>query len=259
MDEIKETPIEELISRRADLSSFIVHLTRIYEGKSAKENLESIIRSHTIEARNPMGMGASNIRWINSKSRILNFQDLINSQRAVSFTECPLEHLYAFVEPIEWRDIKLEPYGIAFTKAHARELGLNPIWYVDQTPSVPSWLSHKINNLIAKAVKSGDFLHSDIASIVPLFEIMQPKSDSTIKKEFWWEREWRHVGDVNFYIKDIALGICPEEEIEYFEELSSQFSTRKVRFINIRWSLETIIAKLAGWEGRISPFEPYED
>jgi len=55
------------------------------------------------------------------------------SQFAVSFTECPLEHLYTFVAKIRDRQIELEPYGLAFTKVRARELGLNPVWYIEQT------------------------------------------------------------------------------------------------------------------------------
>jgi len=38
-----DIPVEDLLNRRADLSSFIVHLTREYRGQSAKDNLDSII------------------------------------------------------------------------------------------------------------------------------------------------------------------------------------------------------------------------
>jgi hypothetical protein len=39
------------------------------------------------------------------------------------------------------------------------------------------------------------------------------------QKEFWWEREWRHVGDFHFADSDIAFGFAPEANIDEFEEL----------------------------------------
>jgi len=46
---------KELIARRSDLSTFIVHLTRDENGETAIEQLKSIIRDLTIEARNMYG------------------------------------------------------------------------------------------------------------------------------------------------------------------------------------------------------------
>jgi hypothetical protein len=46
--------IRQVLSRRSDLSTFLVHLTREYpEGTSPKENLKSILIGETVEARNP--------------------------------------------------------------------------------------------------------------------------------------------------------------------------------------------------------------
>ena len=152
------------------------------------------------------------------------------------------------------RLIALEPYGLAFTKARARELGLNPVWYIDQTPTGRDWLTNPINNLVEGAINSGPFATSDIAALTPFFEVMQPKSSKTSMKEFWWEREWRHVGNLEFRLSDIALGLCPEDEVDYFEQLTGV----KVRFVDSRWSIERIIAKLAGVQGRISPLDPVQ-
>jgi len=238
MTDIPQFDIEDLLNRRADLSSFVVHFTRKYKGKNARDNLESIIGGRVLEARTPMGLAAD------AKDE---------SQFAVSFTECPLEHLYTFVAKIRGKRIDLEPYGLAFTKARARELGLNPVWYVDQTPTGREWLTGCIGNLIRQAQKGGQFATSDIAALTPFFEIMQPASGKTIQKEFWWEREWRYVGNLEFSLSDIALGLCPENEVGHFENLTRG----AVRFIDPRWSIERIIAKLAQVQGRISPFEPY--
>lgn len=48
--------IEELLHRRGDLSTFLVHLTRAGMGFTARQNLLSIIAEGVIEARTPLGM-----------------------------------------------------------------------------------------------------------------------------------------------------------------------------------------------------------
>jgi len=159
------------------------------------------------------------------------------------------------VVKIKGRQSELEPYGLAFTKARARELGLNPVWYIDQTQTGRDWLTNRIKNLINQARASGEFATSDIAALTPFFEHMQPayKGGGT-RKEFWWEREWRYVGNFTFELSDVALGLCPDDGVEHFEKLTRD----EVRFIDPRWSIERTIARLARVQGRISPFEPYE-
>lgn len=51
--------IKELLARRSDLSTFLVHLTRDYESMSARDNLKSIVSDRVIEARNPFGSALS--------------------------------------------------------------------------------------------------------------------------------------------------------------------------------------------------------
>jgi hypothetical protein len=48
--------IEELLHRRTDLSTFLVHFTRSYNRRSARNNLVSILRDRRIEARSVYGM-----------------------------------------------------------------------------------------------------------------------------------------------------------------------------------------------------------
>lgn len=52
----QETNIEEMVSNiiklREDLSPYLVHLTRDFEGNEAKDNLISMLNSAKIEARN---------------------------------------------------------------------------------------------------------------------------------------------------------------------------------------------------------------
>ncbi len=99
----------------------------------------------------------------------------------------------------------------------------------------------------------------------------QPKSffcepmatwSETSRREFWWEREWRHIGNLAFTLRQPALWLCPEDEIEEFEFLIEERwhmdggqGTLGARCIDPRWGLEQIIAHLAGKKD-VTPFEP---
>jgi len=47
--------IEELLHRRSDLSTFLVHLTRADGATSAKDQLKSILTAQTINATSAFG------------------------------------------------------------------------------------------------------------------------------------------------------------------------------------------------------------
>jgi hypothetical protein len=59
------------------------------------------------------------------------------------------------------------------------------------------------------------------------------------QKEFWWEREWRKLGDFGFITDEVALIIAPEDT---HATLRRHFS-RPV--IDACWGLERMIASLA--------------
>jgi hypothetical protein len=58
------------------------------------------------------------------------------------------------------------------------------------------------------------------------------------RKEFSWEREWRHRGNFTFSDLDVALVLCPEDEIEDFEDLGPYAA------VDPSWSLERIIDRV---------------
>ena len=241
--------INDVLARRGDLSTFVVHLTRRTEdGHSPRENLRSILQAGIIEARTAFGPAATNLR---AKSE--DWQ----SQRCVSFSETPLEHLYCLVQKIPKRRFSLSRYGLVFTKMTARRLGINPVWYVDITPG-HDWLTKPINSLIEKEIKRlKRFRKSPIAQIAPFVEQMgsgMGRSGYGYRKEFWWEREWRHTGDFHFSLREVALGLAPEPRIEGFEKFTKGLG-RRVPFIDPKWGLERIIAHLAGCTGALTPFD----
>lgn len=246
--------IRGLLYRRADLSTFVVHFTRATDDTHpARANLESILHNGRICAGRPMGMAVSEINQAGPD------QAALNSQKVVCFTEVPLEHAYAITCPIANRGVQLSAYGIGFGKMWARRKGINPVWYIDQTPG-HDWLSEAVNSLIQDAIQAGPYAESPVAKLSPFMESMGTWAGG--QKEFWWEREWRCRGDLPFSVPDVAVGLCPEDDIRDLEVLAKEIAeqqfdrgVRYPRFVDPSWSLELIIARLAGMvPGDVSPF-----
>jgi hypothetical protein len=99
--------ITDLLARRTDLSTFLVHLTRATDGRTAKQNLFRIIETNTLEARNPFGTAAQALQRAKLST---------DSQRCVCFTETPLEHVSLLTQSSDGRTIEFASYGIAITR-----------------------------------------------------------------------------------------------------------------------------------------------
>jgi hypothetical protein len=243
--------IREVLSRRSDLSTFLVHLTRdLAEDEwgyfhPARDAFASIIEQRRLVAVSPMGF---------AQEQDDPADEAKQSQRVVAFTETPLEHTHAMFVEIEDRErkIKLKPYGLALTKVIARQHAVNPVWYVDMTPAGHEWLSHPIWELRDAAVATGDFHQEPIARLLPFFDWMGgPFPQSGKSKEFWWEREWRHQG--HFELAPIwpkIIWLCPEDEHAAFQAqvraATPAGETASEVFIDPVWGLEEIVASLAG-------------
>lgn len=171
------------------------------------------------------------------------------SQRCVCFTETPLEYTHLLLADVDGRSVHLKPYGIAITKRIGRQLGVNPVWYLDITPG-HDWLASNVDGLLDRSLTDGQFTDSDVERLAPYIEHMGTCYDEAgrqkYRKEFWWEREWRYCGG-HFALPPHYLGLCPEEYIDGFSNLATQLG-RPARFIDPRWGLERIIAHLAGFE-----------
>jgi hypothetical protein len=220
--------IDRLLNRRSDLSTFVVHLTRKSSAgtPTAKENLEGILTAGTIEARTPMG-------WTGVGKGKLSAASLA-AMKVVCFSETPLEHIYSLFQNIRGRAVKLSDYGLAFTRETARSRGVNPVWYVDMTPGRTWTLPPALDELRQEATLApGGFESHPASKILPFIEAMGTWTGS--RKEFSWEREWRHVGDFKFSSLDVALVLCPETEIDEFEALGPYNA------VDPSWSLELMI------------------
>ncbi len=241
--------VNEILARRTDLSTFLVHLTRAdTEELTAEDSLASILRSQVIEARNPFGMAADKLR---------SAGDDASSQNTVCFTETPLENVNLLASAIEGRACQFAPYGIAITRRQARSLGVNPVWYLDITPG-HNWLTNPINTLVQTNIENPGGDSRGILEISPFMEQMGTRQqtgdgpgEQGYRKEFWWEREWRHVG--NFSLPPRYIVLCPKRSIPalrgIIEELDEFAAPNKYSFVDPMWSLEMIIGKLAGFSG----------
>jgi hypothetical protein len=74
--------IEELLSKRSDLSTFLVHLTRTQDGMTAKERLKGIVSARRVALGTPMGQAVSTLKAKHVST---------DSQKCVCFMETPLE------------------------------------------------------------------------------------------------------------------------------------------------------------------------
>ena len=156
-----------------------------------------------------------------------------------------MEFAHLLLSELANRDCHFQPYGVAITKRLGREKGLNPVWYLDITPGHP-WLTSHVNALIDRALDNDTFEGSEIEALAPFIEQMGTHYEAgklKYRKEFWWEREWR--GTMGFTLPGRIIGLCPEDEIEYFEKT---YPGMRLRYIDPRWGLERIIAHLAGFK-----------
>src|SRR5256885_15208382 len=191
--------IREILSRRTDLSTFLVPLTRDRDPESpAKKVLNKIADDSMIQAKTPMGWAADHLGAD---------ENALQSQRAVSFSETPLEHIDLLVAAIEGRQVRLRPWGLVVTKMMARSKGVNPVWYVDMTPGRDWEIANALDAIRDEALATGFTGHPG-AAILPYFEPMGTWPHS--QREFWWEREWRMRGAFSLGVDQNGLWVVPQ-------------------------------------------------
>jgi hypothetical protein len=256
------------------LSTFIAHFTRDQGATKAKDNLVNILKYGRIQARSVYGMASDLAAEV---------PEIAETQRVVCFTETPLEHAWMMNRPIEDRQISLTGFGLAFTKTFARKHSVNPVWYLDITPGGPgrprNWLTNPINTLVEQAkdqawddeLDEGDIdrlAEAPILRLTPFIEQMGPTKES--KKEFWWEREWRCVGDLLFAPEDVVVVFAPEDEHDGVKQALNDHAASleakakrgsepaenptarqlrrlsESRIVDASWGLEHMIGTLAG-------------
>jgi len=212
--------IEDIKRQRDDLSTFLIHLTRDTEDRSARENLVNIFNTQIIEAKNPKGLCHN---WSSEFS---------NNTKSVCFTETPLNYV-RYLFDIEGREIHLKPYGLVFSKAFLQEKGANPVFYIN------TYAGSELKNAFCRIINS----HEDKASvykIIPYVDIFGPTAAAGKKYDFYWEREWRYSQNLTFTYDEVVVGICDESDMVDFNG-----KYNGIKFISPSMSMQEMIEKIA--------------
>jgi hypothetical protein len=223
-----QSPVQIITKDRADLSQFLVHLTRngSYEqyvdiGNNkytwrnsdiirAEDSLASILSmkpKSIIEARSPLGYFKFKIdtRW---KNRGGVHPDWI---KCVCFSETPLSEMKYFYRATIRKRNQYQKFGLAFWSDTIRKRGGNPVFYVD-TSKKP--LLGCLDTMVPSSTGE-QFRH-----MMPLMEHFGPPlygGRAVQEIDFRWEREWRIPGNFAFSLPEVAFGICPENRISEFD------------------------------------------
>jgi hypothetical protein len=200
-----------------DMSDYVVHFAKDYQGRKAYDNMMGILSNRVIRARNPFGIARTKAPDI-------------ASQKAVCFSEVPLHLLGRLAD-------KRSEYGIGFGKAFVIHRKGNPILYAYKGQSVAA----AIRKLVAAF---GDDTDSPIWELTPFIDI--PGVYPNGSYFFEWEREWRKIGDFKFTLEDVAFLIIPEHQHEVARNF---FATAKHEnlgpaydcpYIDARWKRDKI-------------------
>ena len=178
--------IEDVLYFRSDISPFLVHLTRSFNKRSAKENLKKIVISKSLQASNRLvslasfGMDYSSLDE-DTKTRFFS---------AICFTETPLNEIFCLLE-IGGRGVNLEPYGLVFLRERLEKRNVSPVIYLNNELGDKANVISGLCNLIETNKETAE-------QILPLISVFGQKLPPKTRKsapsgrmDFRWEREWR--------------------------------------------------------------------
>ena len=228
--------IDDILHFRSDFSPFLVHLTRNLGGILAKQVLENIIREKMLIGNEFL----SDARF-GMYTKDIGDDDKKLLFGAICFTETPLNEVHCLLE-IDNRNIDLQPYGLVFRKERLVNRGVSPVFYINNKKNDKDLVFQALCGIVEK--------YPDQAKqILPLISVFGYKIKGPFAKapegeiDFRWEREWRYPyieGPFNFDVDDVFIGLCPHDEINYFEELF-----QPVAFIdpyrNMKWYATKLI------------------
>jgi hypothetical protein len=189
--------LDEFLSKKRDYSPFLVHLTKDdkyplgndeQDLMPAEEILYCILDEHKLKAFNHFCYFSKDL----DKEQNISIKDKF---KVVCFTETPIDQIDILFDKVISRKFNPKPYGLVFRKEYIRTQGGNPVLYLTKEIAKPLW-----------------GLYPSTPKLLALVSVCEKGND------FHWEREWRIVGDFSFQHNDVFCGLCPEEEIKYFED-----------------------------------------
>jgi len=221
---------------RADLSRFVIHLTRDdvpheldelldVTPQSACKKLLSILKGKRIEASNPHCVHGKRLNELPQGAR--------NSFNVVCLTEVPLEQIHLLTREIEGRKVKMQPYGLVFERSFIIQSGGQPAIYLNNYHG-NRYMRDAANELFNLCKQEGS--QHTATRLLPLINTMQESYD------FAWEREWRMVGDLHFKHEDIVAIILPNEGEDDFKHAAA---ARCIPVISPGWTYEQVVSELS--------------
>lgn len=165
------------------MSNYVVHFTHGGEQENDYENIISICYNMVLRPKRAFGIGTK-------------FAPDKLSQQAVCFSEIP---------PGAWHRLserRKTSYGIGFTKKFIQSQGGGQIWYVDKGSPHRAAIQRMMKNSINDP-------KADVWKLTPMIDA--PGTYSSGPYYFEWEREWRHVGPLEFKPRDVAFLLIPEK------------------------------------------------
>jgi len=221
-----------ILSRRTDLSSFLVHLTRSRKIRRQGETVTLKARDVLVSILKAGCIRAKNFHCLFNKDLLT--LDTVDAApfKTVCFSETPLSDINYLTQEIEGRAIRLTQYGLVFRKATVVNRGGNPVIYVSNKSVNGRSPVAAFKRVYNRAKKSGFELSSE-STFLPFVNLFSENYD------FSWEREWRVVGDFRFELAEVFLGLAPAKD---HAELIKRFPS--VQWISPRWGRDQIIEAL---------------
>lgn len=229
---------------RPDISRFLVHLTRKSRGNEAEDNLLSILKNKTIEARNHHCLFSPKLNKMKLTPK------LKNSFKTVCFTEAPLDQIDKLATEDFPRRIRLKSYGLVFWRDNMIESGANPAIYLnDDGTSLRDYLLSEFDRQFKgitalRRLKEKEEYYREIVHYYSLVNIMREKHD------FSWEREWRHSGSFKFKYSDVVAIVAKDPE-NFLNRCESELPAanakyiRRLPIISASWTYEDVVEEMA--------------
>lgn len=232
--------IKDLLHRRSDMSTFVIHFTRGTE-LLCEAQIISMLKSLKLIAKKPYGM-AKRLGTLTESTSV--------TQQTVCFTDMPIEHSWMMVRSIAGRDWHFQPYGLVFSKEYARSKGCHPVWYVDSagpTPSLADAVLQLIRTYHEAYEKDSAAYPLESLDILRLAPFMEARG---LQVDFMWEREWRHRGDFEFESPgNVVAVLAPEDKHVDMRgkilALGTEWVARDVPILDPSWGTDKIIHTLS--------------
>lgn len=235
--------IDEILHFRSDISPFLVHLARDFDGRTAEQCLQSIIQERQLQCGNN---NVSAVRY-GGNTIEMSDEDCRRFFGAICFTETPLSETHCLLE-ISARQVQLQPYGLVFLKTRLRDRGVAPVLYLNNALGTQDSVVQSLFSLTAQFPEAAERL----LPLVSVFgrKIQPPRAPVQEGEiDFSWEREWRLPSvstPLAFTEGDVFVGLCPDEVIPQFETLFPG-----IGFIDPRRNMKWYASKLISARHRL--------